>query len=886
MAVKRAASWGVESPEAADMDPAKWKFAEEAFSRAVELPVELRRSAVEEMCGDDAALVAEVLALLEEDGRAQPLLDAGLDQAAGNLLQFGPLPSLVRRQIGPYRLLKLLGEGGMGVVYLAERTDIGGLVAIKLLRDAWLSPMRRERFHVEQLALAQLNHPSIARIYDSNTLEDGTPWFVMEYADGLPLTEHWKQRGGIREGLQLFRRVCEAVRYAHDHAIIHRDLKSSNILVTSEGAVKLLDFGIAKRLNAEEAEARRTMTGLRMMTPAYAAPEQIANGPVGVYTDVYALAVLLYELLTGSLPERKGSAGEDVERPSSVAARHNPEARKQLTRAEWSDLDALTLKALEPEIERRYRSVGALLRDLDALEAGRPLDARPVRFSYIVGRFLRRHRRSITAASAMILLLAMMAIYYTVRLARARDAALREAARTQRVQQFTENLFYGGDKDAGPAMDLRAVDLLDRGRQEAASLSADPEMKADMEETLGGIYEKLGKLDLAEPLLVSALEERRKISGGFSPKVAEGLLALSLLRKDQGKLDDAETLARQGLEIDEHTLPPGDPRIARAMLALGSVLEVRGKYDQAGQVLARANDPRFQNAEAPTEKADILVELANVDFYQGHYDLSSTLNNEALTIDRRMLGEQNPAIAQIYNNLGAIEMNRGNYPSSEAYYRHALAITEAWYGTKHPETAANLTALAQPLTWENQYSEAQDLLGQALDIEKIVNGPVSSTVATTINQLGLLAYDRNQYASARQYFTEAMDIWEKVYGDQHQFIAIGYSNLGSVCMAEKNYPCAEKNYREAVRRLDLASPDGLNDAIGHLKLGRALLKEGRYADAEPNTLLAYRYLVQHVNPANSYLANARKDLAAIYDALHQPQSAAHFRSELDSAGKP
>jgi eukaryotic-like serine/threonine-protein kinase len=870
------------------MDPAKWKAAEEVFSRAVDLPTELQQSAVEEMCGDDASLIVDVLALLEEDRRDQPLLDSGMDQAAGNLLQFGRLPSLVRRQIGPYRLLRLLGEGGMGVVYLAERTDIGGFVAIKLLRDAWLSPMRRERFRVEQLALAQLNHPSIARIYDSNTLEDGTPWFVMEYADGLPFTEHWKQCGGsLREGLQLFRRVCEAVRYAHDHAIIHRDLKPSNILVTSEGAVKLLDFGIAKRLNAEEAGADRTVTGLRMMTPAYAAPEQFSNGPVGVYTDVYALGVLLYELLTGSLPQRQGSSDNgNVEKPSSLGARQNPEARRQLTRAEWSDLDALTLKALAPETERRYRSVGALVRDLDALEAGRPLDAQPVRFSYVIGKFLRRHRRSIVAVSAMILLLAATTIYYTMRLARARDAALREAARTQRVQQFTENLFYGGDKDAGPAMDLRAVDLLDRGRQEAASLNADPEIKADMEETLGGIYEKLGKLDLAEPLLVSALEERRKVSGGFSPKVAEGLVALSLLRKDQGKLDDAETLAQQGLEMDERTLPPGDPRIARAMLALGSVLEVRGKYDQAGLVLEHANDSRFQNAEAPTEKAEILVELANVDFYQGHYDLSAALNNEALAIDRRMLGEQNPAIAQIYNNLGAIEMNRGNYASSETWYRRALAITEAWYGTKHPETAANLTALAQPLTWEKRDAEAQDLLEKALDIEKLVNGPVSSTVATTINQLGLLAYDRNQYTAARQYFTEAMDIWEKVYGDQHQFIAIAYSNLGSVCMGEKNYPCAEKNYREAVRRLDLASPDGLNDAVGHLKLGRALLREGRYADAEPNTLAAYRYLVQHVNPTNSYLANARKDLAAIYDALRQPQTASHYRSELESAGKP
>lgn len=874
-------------PPEANMDEARWKIVEDVFARAMDLPAERQSAAVKEMCGDDESLVAEVLELLEEDRRSS-LLDSNLGQAAQGLFEQGQIPERVMQKIGPYRLLKLLGEGGMGVVYLAERTDIGGQVAIKFLRDAWLSPMRRERFRVEQLALAQLNHPSIARIYDSGTLDDGTPWFVMEYADGQPLTEHWKQHGGnIRDGLQLFRRVCEAVRYAHDHAIIHRDLKPSNILVTREGAVKLLDFGIAKRLDSEEAEASRTVTGLRMMTPAYAAPEQISNQPLGVYTDVYALGVLLYELLTGSLPARPASAdGHGIEKPSSLVGRQHPEVRKQLSRAEWSDIDALTLKALEFDIERRYRSVGALVRDLDALEAGRPLEAQPVRFGYVVARFLRRHRRPIAAASAMILLLAITAIYYTVRLARARDAALREAARTQRIQQFTENLFFGGDKNAGPGMDLRAVDLLDRGRQEAAGLNADPEMKADMEETLGSIYEKLGKLDLAEPLLLSALTARRTISGGVSPKVAEGLVELSILRKDQGKLDDAETQARQGLEMDQRTLPANDPRIARAMLALGTVLEVRGKYDQAAHMLDSANDPRFQNAEAPTEKSEILVELANVEFYEGHYDRSAALNNEALVIDRKMLGEQNPAIAQIYNNLGAIEMNRGNYPSSEADYRRALAITEAWYGTKHPETAANLTALAQPLVWEKRNSEAQDLLERALAIQKVVNGPVNSTVATTINQLGLLAYSQNQYSSANKYFTEAMDIWEKVYGDQHQFIAIGYSNLGSVCMAENNYSCAEKNYREAVRRLDAASPDGLNDAVAHLKLGRALLKEGHFSDAAPNSLFAYQYLVKHVNPTNSYLANARKDLVAIYEAQHQPDSAARFRAELEGAGKP
>jgi len=376
------------------MNKDRWTTIEEIFSRAIDLPARLsdeeRRNAVREWSQDDEEMVSDVMAMLEEDARANPLLDGGLDQAARTVIDLGRLPSLVQRQIGPYRLLRLLGEGGMGVVYLAERTDFGGKVAIKLLRDSWLSPMRRQRFHIEQRTLAELNHPSIARIYDANTLEDGTPWFAMEYAEGLSLNEYLRARNpSIRERLDLFRRICEAVEYAHGRGIIHRDLKPSNILVHENGQVKLLDFGIAKHLNAEESQIRtidrtidRTITGLRLMTLAYAAPEQLAGGTVGLYTDVYALGVLLYQLVTGRLPHRLQSGDQENavdrwfgEKPSAVVRREKPTDRLELGKSEWTDLDALALKALEPAVERRYGSAGALLRDLTALIDGRPLHA-------------------------------------------------------------------------------------------------------------------------------------------------------------------------------------------------------------------------------------------------------------------------------------------------------------------------------------------------------------------------------------------------------------------------------------------------------------------------------------------------------------------------------
>ena len=874
------------------MDEGRWQRVQEVFGCAADLPQASQRAAVEEMCGDDDDLMHDVLEMLAEDARANPLLDAGLGETALAALDFGPLRSLIQQQIGPYRLLELLGEGGMGVVYLAERTDIGGKVAIKLLRDAWLSPMRRQRFRIEQLTLAQLNHPAIARIYDCSTLEDGTPWFVMEYAVGLPLTDHWSRHGGsVRDCLLLVLRVCEAVQYAHSHAIIHRDLKPSNILVSDAGEVKLLDFGIAKQLNAEEAD--RTVTGLRMMTLAYAAPEQLAGGAVGVYSDVYALGVLLYELMTGWLPRREqfvtGSDGaanaREIERPSGLVRRERPEIRGQLSKAEWAELDTLLLKTLEVNPEQRYRTADALMRDLNALLEGRPLEARPHTWSYTIGKFARRNRKLLISVAAMLLLIVGTIVFYTVRLERARNAALLEAARTLRMQQFTESLFDGGDRSAGPAQDLKAVQLLDRGRQQAASLSGDPEMQADMQETLGGIYQKLGKLELAEPLLVAALEERRKFLSGENHKVADSLVALGLLRKDQGKLDEAETLVRQGLAMQQRLRPVSNPDVAGAMVALGEVLEIRAKYEEARQVLEAALKLQPQGVSATSETTENLTELANIYFYQGQYDLSEKLNNQALAIDRRLSGDQNPAVAQELNNLGAIAMNRGDYPASEGFYRRALATTESWYGTDHPETAANLTALAQPLTFDNREAEAQRLLERALTIQEHVNGPVSATVATTQNQLGILAFRRKEFDAARGYFSEAMSTWKKLFGEQYPSVAVAYSNLGSVCLEEKNLACAEKNYREAVSRLDATSANSLNDAVAHSKLGRALLRERRFADAEPEALIGYRYLVKHVTSADRFLTVSRKDLAAIYDGLHRVDEAARYRSELETAAQ-
>ena len=346
---------------------------------------------------DDPGFVAHVRELLEQSVPEQPF-DAHFDLSLGPASDRYPA-------CGFYRILRLLGEGGMGVVYLAEHQTFGNLAAIKFIRDAWLWPDRQARFFGEQSALSRLTHPSIAQMYDAGVLENGTPWLAMEYVDGVPLTEHCRIRqSSIEQRLRLFRGICGAVQFAHERAVIHRDLKPSNVFVKPDDTVHLLDFGLAKQIGDLRGigamnRLQLAETGFRLMTPAYASPEQMRGEEVGVFTDIYALGVMLYELLTERLPfDISGRSPGEVERaileheprhPSEVASKdvHYLKAN----RGEWSDLDSLCLKAMRKDARQRYSSVGALIGDIDRCLRRDPVEARPNTVRYRVGKFLSRH---------------------------------------------------------------------------------------------------------------------------------------------------------------------------------------------------------------------------------------------------------------------------------------------------------------------------------------------------------------------------------------------------------------------------------------------------------------------------------------------------------------
>ena len=846
------------------MDSARWDRIAAIFNDAAERPEPDRQAFLDVACLDDAELMAAVRNLLKSDSAGAPLLDRGLPEIAYRMVGT-PAETLPFQEVGPYRLVRILGEGGMGVVGLAEREDTGRLVAIKFLLHAGMTPARRERFAREIKTLAKLNHPYIARLYDAGALADGTPWFVMEYVDGERFTDYCrKQERPVAEQLRLFRSVCEAVRYAHGQAVIHRDLKPSNILVKRDGTPRLLDFGIARELN-DPNNAEDGSSSVRFYSEGYAAPEWKRDGSVGAYTDVYSLGVILYEMLTGRRP-----SGHPPEKPSALA-------RGALSRRDWRDLDALCLKALDHDIAQRYGSVEALIRDIDHYLDEKPLEARPGGVQYKFGKFVRRNRRAVLLACLVCTLVVGLVVFFTVRLARARNAALAEAARTKRVERFMLSLFKGGG-DAAPSNELRAAALIDRGVNEAASLDSDPETQADLYETLGSMYEVLGNYAKADDLLRAGLDKTKAALGPDDPKVAEGLSELAVLRGDQGRYKEAELLARKALDVASRHSPPNSLPVLAAKAALARLLVQSGSYEEAAALVGPIVRLQPTTEEGMYILKDSLTADGVANYHLGRYQAAESLDRRALELDHRLFGKKHPQTGTDLMNLGTVKTTLGEYPEAESLYRKALGIIESWYGPDQPDTAVSLSILAHTLALEGKNTEAQTFAARALKIQEHTYGPVHMYVAYTLGTLGKLAAKRGDLATAKKDLTRSIEIDRTLFGEGSQLTAASMVDLAEVYMKEGQDARAEQMLREAVRALVADFPEGdAHIGFAELSWGRSLLREKRYAEAEKQLSAGYKILAKQAHPPADRMLEARHDLAAVYEALKEPEKAAQLR---------
>jgi len=869
------------------MDVQRWSVLQEAFDRLSEMQPEDQASALRQLEKNDISLANEVRELLEEDAFGQQLPEMNVERLLQDALHRDDLPWPVQSYIGPYRLIKLLGEGDMGVVYLAERSDIAGQVAIKLLRDAWLSPGRRQRFAIEQQMMGLLNHSSIARIYDAGTTKDGTPWFVMEFSDGMIITEYARTRNAtVREIMVLFATVCETVRYAHSLAIIHRDLKPSNILITNDGKVKLLDFGIAKQMDLVNRGSVDATVGFRFFTPAYAAPELQNENRVGVFTDIYSLGAILYQLVTGGLLFADGPSQErDLLRPSKNSVSSNAPIeqsnRRELSKSEWADIDAICMKSLDKEPENRYRSMDAMIDDIQAFLEDRPLNARKHAYLYATGKFLYRNRLPAFSIGLALTLLIAGSVLFTIRIAKARDAAahardeaVAEAARSARMQRFTESIFTGGASWDYPPPGIKVTQMLDRGRSEALQITGDPQLQSAMLQSLGTAYTTLGRYADAEPLLKKA--KQVACVSDSTLQCADIEEALSEVMDEHDSVAEAVTLAKDAFRIKQQKLAANDLSLSSAAEKVGMAASLNGDTAEAREFLTRALEIATSYGHPTRELASVLGDLAHVGFAYNDPRALQYADRSA-EINEQLFGKNSYEYARSEAAIGIVLLNYGRYKQAEEHLRLGATLVEAWAGPDEAINVRYMLRLEEVLQQEGKLRESRELLLRALAITLQSNPPSSLEAADIYFDLGFVEFQRGHLDAAEKYYRSNVEL-------AHQHLSVNpvyfdFSQLGLATIDDKrgDPKGAETLIRQVL--LNTKFPASYAAIAGHALLGHVLLEQGKSADAESELRQAYAWFSRDAT-MRPHTAMTYLDLAEVERRLGRTKEASKVLAEL------
>ena len=709
------------------MNPEQWAELSEIFGELVEASEEERRRRLAE-----PALAPETVRALERmlaaHAAERPLAIEG---------RLAPEPDPAPERIGPYRLLHLLGEGGMGEVWLAERDEPGFRrpVALKRIRRGLESAELRRRFGIEREALARLSHRGIAQLYDGGIDSAGIPYLALEYVEGRPLVEAAEAlRLGTDERLALFEEVCAAVHYAHVHLVVHRDLKPSNILLTAEREVRLLDFGIAKLLDPGAAELGATRTALLLATPEYASPEQLAGEPVTTATDVYALGLLLHELLTGKRP-----------------ARDKTGALTESRRALRGDLDTIVATALRREPERRYASAERLADDVALYRAGRPIRARPESLPYRLRKFAGRHRVAVGAAALIALLLAGFTGYAWRQagvLARERDTARAERDKARELSEFLTDLF-GADPyadDPGLRDSTTLGEFLERSEASVRrELGGRPELEAALLARLARLHGNLGRLDRARKLAEEALAARRALPGDRRADVAESANTLATVLQEQGDLAAAEALFREALALREELYQPPHADIAESLNNLAIVLVERNEKSPTAETEAierralemrRAlyGDDHLDTLQSRNNFAVFLIKRAG----PGDLEEAETLLRAVLEGRKRRLGADHPTVANAENNLANLLDDLGRESEAIPLFHEAIRAWSASLGADHPRVATGLYGLYAALLDSGDLAGAEQALRASMAIDERHLPPGHPYLATDRQKLAEL----------------------------------------------------------------------------------------------------------------------------------------------------
>lgn len=801
-----------------------WKSVDTIFSALLELPEGERDVALVDLCAGDEPLCAAVRRLLDAERRSAEAFDAAMTsmrriaESATDGNQAEITSPRVPEKIGPWKLTERIGAGGMSVVWKAERDDgqFQQTVAIKLLRR-WIDDAQTvQRFRVERRILAGLEHPNLARLLDGGVVGEGWPYFVMEYVDGLPITAYCdRHRLDLDARLALFGQVLEVVAYAHRRLVVHRDLKPSNILVTSEGRVKLLDFGIAKALDPEAtsgADSELTELGGRPMTPAYASPEQVLGEPISTASDVYALGVLLYQLLTGCSPYRvppdqplrlRNAVVHEL--PANPSARihdttdgADPEALARLrgsttvrlARRLRGDLDVICQAALRKEPEQRYATVDQLADDLERHRARRPVAARAGNWRYLAGRFIRRNMWGVAAGVLVpAALLAGLALHVE-RLAVERDRAEasaaqaeQEAGKARQVTDYLVGLFKAADPAQSAGREVTAVELVERGVEQADTLADNPALQAEMFRVLGQVSHALGQYPQAADLMLRALVALQAAPPPTTLDRADLLAELGFTYFQLGRFEESERYNREALAE-----MPADDALRRApvLTNLGIVHIITSRYPEAERLLSEAVAAHEAGAPGSAQHASTLNALGTLLSRQGKHAEAIAMLEASVAMRRTLFGEMHPAVSVSLSNLGIAINDAGDPAGAETYLLQALAIDEQVLGDQHPSFAVLLNQLAGVRRELGDQAGAIGYLERALAIHRQHAGEdeASPTIAYVLSGLGSAYMALGELSEAERYFERVVAMAEELFGPDSRELAVDLVQLGAVRLGQ------------------------------------------------------------------------------------------------------
>lgn len=842
------------------MDSERWQRIKDIYQRALDEAGDTRRAFVERAAGDDQELATEVLKLLDVPADETDVIH---DIIEGAIVDESNIEGT---RLGPYRLIRSIGRGGMGDVYLAERADeeFDQRVAIKVVSWARLSPSLVERFRQERQILANIDHPNVARLFDGGTTDEGVPYLVMEFVDGQSITDVAAERP-LKERLELFLAICDAVQHAHSKLVVHRDIKPSNVLVTGDGVPKLLDFGIAKFLD-EDAGEGLTRADARILTPEYASPEQLLGMPVTIATDVYGLGLMLYQMLAGELPFDATTKTSPELR--ELICHTEPEAPSRLLRARGStlaaklegDLDNIVLMALRKEPERRYETVRDFANDVRHHLGRRPVIARAPSLPYRLGRFVSRNRVGVAATTAAVTAAIAMTSFYTARLQQERDLADVERQTAEAATDFLVDLFSINEPDEAADRDITAREVLDAGAKKLdEGLEDQPRVRARLLQTIGRVYDRLGDYDSAQRYLEEGVSLRRSVVGPLDESLIEGIENLAWIYYRRENWDKAEQFALEALDKREAKVGTHDPVLVEVLNHLGTIAFWKDDIDGALARYHRALSlVQGDDEEIVKDRLVTMNNLAITYDHVGQNQKAQDFYKESLETRIVLYGPEHPRVGTAHANLGSSYANSRLWAEAKVHGEQALAIDRKHLGDTHADVAFDLDILANAEQGLGNVEQAADYARQSSEVWAATVGRDHTRYASALERLADILRTGGDHEAALAPAEEALDVMLAANGPDHSYTADAQYTIGKVLMDLDRLDEARDHASEASRvraeMLGLVHP-GYWDA--ELSLARIDLRAERYDEARERLTVLIDRIEGSDRPSHANLATAR-----------------------------